>query len=303
MLIEAIDRHIELYRSVGFKYRVQEYMLRSFGAFAEGRSELFIRTETVLEWAASAPSVRQRCDRLLTIRRLARALKAEDERHEVPPSDVFGRAPRSHRKCHIFTQGEINILLQSTAQLGPRRSIRPVTYIALISLIAATGLRISEALRLQVSDITDEGLLIRETKFQKSRLVPLHASARRGLLQYLAVRKRVRASSSNVFVSRHGTALPYSTVNSTFLYLARAAGLREGPGHRGCRIHDIRHTFAVRSLEQCTGDRRAVAQHMAALSTYLGHVHVSDTYWYLQATPKLLGDIALAAEALHQGGE
>ena len=188
MLSEAIDRHIELYRSVGFKYRVQEYMLRSFGAFAEGRSELFIRTETVLAWAASAPSVRQRCDRLLTIRRLARALKAEDERHEVPPSDVFGRAPRSHRKCHIFTQGEINILLRSTAQLGPKRSIRLVTYIALLSLITATGLRISEALRLQVSDITDEGLLIRETKFQKSRLVPLHASARRGLLQYLAVR-------------------------------------------------------------------------------------------------------------------
>jgi integrase len=303
MLSEAIDRHIELYRSVGFKYRVQAYMLRSFAAFAESRSEPFIRTETVLEWAASAPSVRQRCDRLLTVRRLACALKAEDERHEAPPSDVFGRAPRRHRKCHIFTQGEINILLRSTAQLGPGRSIRPVTYIALLSLIAATGLRISEALRLQISDITDEGLLIRETKFQKSRLVPLHASARRGLLQYLAVRKRVRASSSNVFVSRHGTALPYSTVNSTFLYLARAAGLREGPGHCGCRIHDIRHTFAVRSLEQCTGYRRAVAQHMAALSTYLGHVHVSDTYWYLQATPKLLGDIALAAEALHQGGE
>jgi integrase len=210
MLSEAIDRHIELYRSVGFKYRVQAYMLRSFAAFAESRSELFIRTDTVLEWAASAPSVRQRCDRLLTIRRLACALKAEDERHEAPPSDVFGRAPRRHRTCHIFTQGEINILLRSTAQLGPRRSIRPVTYIALLSLIAATGLRISEALRLQISDITDEGLLIRETKFQKSRLVPLHASARQGLLQYLAVRKRVRASSSNVFVSRHGTALPYS---------------------------------------------------------------------------------------------
>ena len=76
-----------------------------------------------------------------------------------------------------------------------------------------------------------------------------------------------------------------------------------GPGQKGCRLHDLRHTFAVRSLEQCPSDRRAVARHMAALSTYLGHAHVSDTYWYLQATPKLLGDIATAAEALHRGGE
>jgi integrase len=303
MLSDAVNRHIELYRSMGFKYRVQAYMLRSFAAFAERHSELFIRTEKVLEWAASAPSVRQRYDRLLIIRRLACVLKAEDERHEVPPPDVFGRAPKRHRRCHIFTQEEINCLLQSAAQLGPRRSIRPVTYIALLSLVAATGLRITEALKLQIPDITDDGLFIRETKFHKSRLVPLHASARRGLQQYLAVRKRARAISSNVFVSRHGAALPYSTVNSTFLYLARAAGLREGPGRYGCRIHDLRHTFAVRSLEQCTGDRRAVAQHMVALSTYLGHAHVSDTYWYLQATPKLLGDIALSAEALHQGGE
>jgi integrase len=154
-----------------------------------------------------------------------------------------------------------------------------------------------------MSDITDDGLLIRETKFQKNRLVPLHPSARLGLQEYLVSRRRIKAITSSVFVSKNGTALPYSTVNATFLFLARSAGLRKGPGHRGCRIQDMRHTFAVRSLEQCAGDRKTVAQHMVALSTYLGHAHVSDTYWYLQATPKLLGDIALAAEALHQGGE
>jgi integrase len=303
MLSAAVNSHIELYRSMGFKYRVQAYMLRSFAAFAERQSELFIRTETVLKWAASAPSVRQRYDRLLIIRRLACALKAEDERHEVPPSDVFGRAPKRRRTCHIFTQDEINCLLRSAGQLSARRSIRPVTYIALLSLIVATGLRVSEALKLQMSDITDDGLLIRETKFQKNRLVPLHPSARLGLQEYLVSRRRIKAITSSVFVSKNGTALPYSTVNATFLFLARSAGLRKGPGHRGCRIQDMRHTFAVRSLEQCAGDRKTVAQHMVALSTYLGHAHVSDTYWYLQATPKLLGDIALAAEALHQGGE
>ena len=302
MLTDAINRHIELYRSMGYKYRVQAYMLESFAAFAEGRSDQFIRAETVLDWAAGAPSIRQRYDRLLTVRHLACALNAEDERHQVPPAEAFGRAPRRRRTCHIFTDEEISRLLRAATQLTSRRSIQPVTFASLISLIAATGLRVSEALKLQLSDITDDGLLIRATKFQKSRLVPLHESARHGLQRHLVARKRMKATTSAVFVSRHGAAIPYSTLNRTFLFLARSAGLRLGPGVRGCRIQDMRHSFAVRSLEQCVGDRKAVARHMVALSTYLGHAHVSDTYWYLQATAKLLGDVAAAAETLHRGG-
>jgi len=303
MLTEAVNRHIELYRSMGFKYRVQAYMLHGFADFAERRSDEFIRTDTVLEWATSAPSIRQRYDRLLTVRRLACALNAEDARHQVPPADVFGHAPKRRRTCHIFTQDEINRLLGNASQLTSRRSIQPVTFTALLSLIAATGLRVSEALKLQLSDITQDGLLIRATKFQKNRLVPLHPTASYGLLQYLAARDRIKTTSSAVFVSKRGTPIPYPTLNQTFLHLARSAGLRPGPGLRGCRIQDLRHTFAVRSLEQCAGDRKAVARHMVALSTYLGHAHVSDTYWYLQATPKLLYDVASAAEALHRGGE
>lgn len=302
MLSEAVSRHIELHRNMGFKYKAQEYILVNFAEFATSRSEEFILTETVIEWAGSAPSVRQRHDRLLVIRRFASALNAEDNRHQIPPPDVFGRAP-NRRTCHIFTENEIDRLLQAASQLTSRRSMRPATWIALLSLIAATGLRVSEALNLQLSDITEDGLLIRATKFQKSRMVPLHESARQGLQEYLTVRKRTRTLVSNVFVSKRGAALPYSTVNAIFLHLARLAGLRGGPGLRGCRIHDLRHTFAVRSLEQCAADRKAVARHMVALSTYLGHAHVSDTYWYLHATPKLLGDVAVAAEALLRGGE
>jgi integrase len=303
MLSEAVNRHIELYQNMGFKYKVQAYMLYSYAAFAQGRSERFIQTDTVLEWAASAPSVRQRHDRLLTIRRLACALRVEDERHEVPPADVFGRARSRRRTCHIFTSDEIDHLLEAASLLTPKGSIRPITYGALLSLIACTGLRISEALKLELPDVTEDGLLIRATKFQKSRLVPLHETASRALQQYVALRKRIRPTTSKVFVSQRGAGLPYPTVNRTFLRLARSAGLRGGPGLGGCRIHDLRHTFAVRSLEQCAGDRKTVARHMAALSTYLGHSHVSDTYWYLQATPKLLGDVAVAAETLHRGGE
>ena len=111
MLSDAVNRHIELYRSMGFKYRVQAYMLQSFAAFAQNRSEQFIHTDTVVEWATSAPSIRQRYDRLLTVRRLACTLNAEDELHEVPPADVFGHAPRRRRTCHIFNQDEIAHLL------------------------------------------------------------------------------------------------------------------------------------------------------------------------------------------------
>jgi integrase len=302
MLSNAINRYIELYRSMGFKYKVQAYMLHSFADFAESRSEQFIQTDTVSEWAKSAPSPRQRYDRLLTVRRLACSLNAEDERHQVPPIDVFGHAPKRRRACHIFTQDEIDRLLQTATQLTSRRSIQPVTFKATLSLIASTGLRVSEALKLQLSDITENGLLIRATKSQKSRLVPLHATASSGLQQYLNIRERMKTTADTVFVSKRGTAIPYPTMNQTFLHLARTAGLLPGPGLGGCRIQDLRHTFAVRSLEQCVGDRKSVARHMTALSTYLGHAHVSDTYWYLQATPRLLFDVAEAAEALHRGG-
>jgi integrase len=303
MLSEAVNRHIELYRSMGFKYKVQAYTLHSFADFAQGRFEEFVQTDSVLEWAASAPSVRQRHDRLFTVRRLACALNAEDKRHQVPPTDFFGRARKSRRTCHIFTPDEIDRLLRAASHLPPTGSMRPVTYTALLSLIVCTGLRVSEALKLELSDLTEDGLIIRATKFQKNRLVPLHQSARCELQRYVAARSRIATTTATVFISQRGAGLPYPTVNATYLYLARSAGLRGGPGLGGCRIQDLRHTFAVRSLEQCAGDRKAVAQHMAALSTYLGHAHVSDTYWYLQATPKLLRDVATAAEALHQGGE
>lgn len=142
MLREAVNRHIELYQSMGFKYRVQAYALRSFADFAEQRSEEFVRADSVLEWAASAPSIRQRHDRLRTVYRLACALNAEDQRHEVPPTAVFGGEPRRPRSCHIFTQDEIERLLRAASELAPRGSIRPITYTTLVSLIACTGLRI-----------------------------------------------------------------------------------------------------------------------------------------------------------------
>lgn len=301
MLSQDLSRYVDLHRSMGFKFRTQTLLLRSFVTFAEGRGEELVRSARVLEWAAQAPSPPQRHNRLATVRRFALAVHAEDARHEVPPAEAFGRAWFKRCSPHIYTSEQIADLLHAASKLPPQDSIRPVTYTTLFALLAATGLRISEALALELDDFTDEGLLIRATKFHKDRLVPLHQTTRCALMRYLDQRGRVRSNCSAFFISSNGSALCYSTVIRTFLGLSRSIGWRFGRGHRGPRIHDLRHTFAVRALERCAGDARAVARQATALSTYLGHSHVSDTYWYLQATPLLLSQIAKAGETLLRG--
>jgi integrase len=302
MLNEDIIRYVELHRAMGFKFRLQAYLLRHFARFAEPRGECFVRNETVLEWAAQAPSTNQRRGRLLVVRRFAKAMQAEDQRHEVPPADVFGRPTRNRRMPHIYTPEEIQRLLNAARQLTPEGSHRPTTYVALFSLLVSTGLRISEALSLQIEDLTSDGLLIQHTKFRKTRLVPLHPTARQGLDRYLTCRKRVGGDDRSLFISMWGTRLSYPTVIAVFLGLIRSIGLRGGPGNAGPCIHDFRHTFAVRALEACHGGKEEIARHMLALSTYLGHAHPSDTYYYLHATPKLMEGTACAGEALFRGG-
>lgn len=301
MLNEDVTRYVELHRAMGFKFRLQAYLLRHFVRFAESRGDRLVRNETVLEWATQAPSVAQRQGRLLVVRRFARAMQAEEERHEVPPADAFGRPTRIHRMPHIYTPEEIRRLLHAAGQLTPKGSLRPTTYVALFSLLVSTGLRISEALSLQFDDLTSDGLLIRHTKFRKTRLVPLHPTARQGLDRYLACRRRVGGNDRSLFISLWGTRLAYPTVIAVFLELIRSIGLRGGPGEPGPCIHDFRHTFAVRTLEACPGGKEEIARHMLALSTYLGHAHPSDTYYYLQATPKLMEGTARAGEALFRG--
>jgi integrase len=304
MLKDDVDRYIELRRAMGFKLRVQSGLLHSFATFATQRGDGHVRTETVLAWSAQAPSATQRRNRLQVVRGFARQLKAEDERHEVPPADAFGRPKRTRRMPHIYSSDEIRRLLEAAFELTPRGSIRPMAYGTLIALLAAAGLRVSEALALQLDDVTPSGLVVRCTKFRKSRLVPLHPTAKSGLDRYLALRAQISSADRSVFVSLRGTAIAYQTVNAVFLGLARSIGMRrEAKSGPGPRLHDLRHTFAVRALESCRGDESEIRRHILALSTYLGHAHPSDTYWYLHATPKLMAEIACAGEALFNGGE
>jgi integrase len=255
-----------------------------------------------LAWAAAAPSAAQRRERVNVVRRFALFMHAQDERHDVPSAFAFGKPVRKRRMPHIFTPDEIQNLLAAAARLAPAGSIRPVTYVVLLSLLACTGLRISEALALQIDDVTCDGLVVRGSKFRKSRLVPLHATARVRLEQYLQHRQRIAGDDRRVFVSIQGTGLPYSTVCAVFLALIRSIGLRAAPGTPGPCLHDLRHTFAVRALESCQGDPAQIARHTLALSTYLGHAHASDTFWYIHATPTLLDGIATAGERLFEGG-
>jgi integrase len=301
MLSATVERHIALHHATGYLFRRQSYLLRGFARYAESKGDDIVRATTAIEWAGLGPTVATRHGRLQVVRRFARLAHAEDPRHEIPPAGVFGGRPR-RRTPHIFSPQEIHALLEAAAALGPRHSLRPRAYVMLLGLIAATGLRISEALALRLGDIFDAGLIIRETKFRKSRLVLLHPTTRAALNVYLHARAKHAAGDDAVFLSEWHTRMSYPTVITTFLALVRSIGIHPGPGKPGPRIHDLRHTFAVRSLEQCTGNRDAIARHTLALSTYLGHAHVADTYWYFQATPRLLADIAKQAESLAKRG-
>jgi len=300
MLTQLVDSYLKLRRSTGFRMKVQEYLLHSFASFAAQRGETHIRTRTAVEWAAQAPSEGQRANRLGMLRVFARFARAEDGRHEVPSERVFS-ARRVRYRPFIFTCDQLHDLLVRASQLPPAGSIRPWTFTTLFSLLAITGLRISEALNLRLHDITEDGLVIRETKFQKSRLVPLHATAMVGLKRYLD--RRGIATDDHVFVSSRSRGIRYSGVVTVFLRLVRAMGIHPGPGKPGPRIHDLRHGFAVRVLDSCSGDRTVVDANMLALMTYMGHGQIDSTYWYLHATPRMLVQVSEMSEAFGEGGQ
>jgi integrase/recombinase XerD len=298
-MMKAVNSYLEIRRGAGFELKMAEFMLRSFARFASKRGETHVCTRTVIQWASQASSIAQRDERLKTVRRFALHVQAEDERHEVPLREVFGYRKR-RRLPFIYTPTHIHRLILAASHLGPRGTLRPHAYATLFALLVATGLRVSEALALRLEDVTPDGLIIHKTKFQKSRLVPLHETARAGLERYLVLRKCEAESSDQIFISR-GRPLGRLTVYSTFRKLLRHIHLEAGPRRKRPRIHDLRHTFAVRAIEAGPHQRDAVRQHMLALSTYMGHRNISATYWYLETTPPLMRDISEACETFWKG--
>lgn len=300
MLTRTVRTYLSLRRATGFCLKKAEYHLRSFAAYSDAKGLRYVNSQTAIEWARQVPSVHQRARRLGDVIRFARYLHAEDARHEIPPA-VFGSERRPRRPPYILSDEQIRRLIQLAAQSG-YRTLRRQTYSTLFALLSCTGLRVSEAIRLRYDDITPDGLLIRATKFQKSRLVPLHETARAGLERYLQQRRPYAPLDDHVFISLRRKPLLNVDVDKAFRTVAAKMGLPRGRGRRHPTPHSLRHAFAVRALQACPDGREHITQHMLLLSTYLGHCRAADTYWYLEAVPDLMRGIAERTEAYVVGG-
>ena len=238
MLIEAVESYLAVRRRAGFGLTRAETLLRRFAQFASARGETHVGAETAVDWARLASSPRQRGRRLSIVTHFARHARAENARHEIPPSLSFGHHP-DRRVPYLFSPTDIRRLLEAASCLGPPGSLRPSTYRTLFGLLWSTGLRISEARALRTEDLGPDGLVIRETKFRKSRLVPLHETAAVGLHRYLEQRLRVPDSDDHIFISLYRRKLGKHVVGVVFRKLVRHLGLHLGD-HRP-RVHDLRH--------------------------------------------------------------
>ena len=236
MLIAHIDRYVALRQTLGFTLREVARTLRAFAQFAAAAGDTHVRGATALAWAARGSSPHVRHVRFRDVMRLARFLHAEDPAHEVL----------------IYAPAELAQLVAAAGRLRLTYPLRRPVYGTLLGLLAATGLRVSEALDLRFRDVRPDGVLqIRRTKFGKSRLVPLHPTARAALGRYLGVRGRLAVPDDHVFLSAGNRRIAASTVNATFRQVLRLAGIAPGRP-RPPRLHDMRHTFATRALERRT---------------------------------------------------
>ena len=303
MLTALVDSYLAARRAVGFQLRDTEDILCDFVAFASRKGDTHVCSRTVLDWIRSRNgSPLRKCIRLRTVSLLARYLHAEDERHEVPPQGAFGRHKPQRRPPFLFTPADVEALIRAARRLGPDRSLQPHVYGTLFGLLASTGLRISEALNLRIEDVTPTGLFVRNTKFGKSRWLPLHASTKERLETYLVRRLREAGACPFVFVSIRGGQLHRNTVAGVFRRLVYSLGVAGPEDRRRPRLHDLRFYFANQALTHSPGDHEGIGRHMVALTTYLGHSDVRNGYWYLEATPALFARIADRCEDFAKGG-
>lgn len=300
MLTQAVESYLRVRRACGFELKCQGNLLRGFAIFSHQRGEQHICSDVAIEWAGLAESIEQRARRLGDVIRFARYIRAEDPSHELPPS-VFGSERRPRPIPYIFSQEDIQRLVQAASESG-YRSLRRKTYSTLFALLACTGLRVSEAIGLRFDDITPDGLVIRRSKFRKSRLVPLHDTVQTGIEHYLEYRRPYAPFDDHVFVSLRRKPLHIESVETAFQTAVDKIGLQRGTGLPRPTPHSLRHTFAVRALESCPDGRDHITKHMLALSTYLGHSKISHTYWYLEAVPELMRNIAERCETFFTGG-
>lgn len=290
-----VQMYLQERRSAGFALEVPGKVLMGFARFSDQRRHHGPITEQlILDWVqgcAKRATPFTWARRLQTIRPFTRFCSRLDRTTYIPEQSFFGRAKR-RLTPHVYTDLEIADLLRAAGELAPAGTLRPETYKTLFGLIVATGLRLSEALKLQFADLDFvRGVLtVRQTKFAKSRLVPLHPSVTVALSNYALVRQNAipTALNSYFFVGSSGTALPKSTVHTVFQRLRKRLGWMARGSHLFPRIHDLRHTFICRRVQLWHEQGTDIDHAMLALATYVGHAKVSDTYWYLTAVPDLM---------------
>lgn len=294
-LRSTLERYVSIRQGLGYKYDKPAQRLSDFVTFMEQQGADIITTKLALAWATLPPDRHPSWSiRLTDVRCFARHVAHFDPRTEVPPVNLL--PPLRRAKPYIYSDAEINALLAAALRLPPTHGLRRWTYHCFFGLIAVAGLRHSEALHLRRKDVDlDEGILtVRETKFGKSRLVPLHPATIDTLVSYAERRDAHLGSqcSEYFFVAERGGRLLHQYVHRVFWRLSRQIGIRR-PGERnGPRIHDLRHRFAVQTLLNWYRAGEDVEQQLPVLSTYLGHAYVRDTYWYLSSCPELMGHAA-----------
>ncbi len=292
-LRQAVDDYLALRQAMGFKLYEESRLLPRYIDFLEDQGEVFITTDLAVRWATECRAAQpaEWARRLRFVRVFARYRSATDPRTQIPPT---GLLPYHARRAepYIYNDDEIIRLLQAAGQLYSPTGLRAHTYVTALGLLAVTGMRISELVALDNEDIdlAQGQLTVRDAKFGKSRWLPLHPTTQQALQRYVQRRDQHYPipCSSGFFVSEQGTRLTTCTVRATFVQLSRQIGLRGPTDSHGPRLHDFRHRFAVQTLLRWYQEGANVEQHLPELSTYLGHVKVSDTYWYLSATPELL---------------
>ncbi len=296
----ALDDYLTLRRGLGYKLEEAQKLLSDFVSYLERHNSSFVTTKLSLEWATLTPTVaslNRKSTRLSVVRGFAKYLRAFDARTEVASQELL---PRCSKRVppNLYSDKDIVELLKAAKQLCT--PVQAGTYSTLIGLLAVTGMRIGEAIALNRTDIDwDNKLLVGESKFGKSRELLLHPTTLDALRAYAKIRDQAFANlpTPSFFVSLRGERLIYSNVRKSFVSLAQRAGLCE-KRPRLPRLHEFRHTFAVKTLLRWYKEGLNVESRLPLLSTYLGHVSPTNTYWYLTATPELL---RMAAERRNRG--
>jgi len=296
----ALPRYLRLRRRLGYDLRYTEAELRGFVRFAKREAPgAPLTTAMALRWAtfASSPDHGGPARRLRSVRQFARFCAALDARTQIPPTRLL-HAPKGRRAPHIYTVRQVRLIMRLARRLRPNGDpLRPALYVTLVGLLFCTGMRLGEALRLQIADFDPAGQTLRVPpyKFGSERVLPLHSSTVHALLRYLRQRRRLHPGGTHLFVDSRGRGFAPSGLRKTFREITRpvaANGARPRP-----RWHDFRHSFTTRLISYWNKRHDPVAHRLLLLSRYLGHKSFPETWWYVSATK---ADLNAAAARFHK---